>query len=68
MFGLGAMLVEFLLGLFVEGGIQVEEALQERGINLENIVLIGLAVAIGLCIVACCIGTVLFFVLNYTVQ
>ncbi len=61
MFGFGAHIVEFLLGLFVEGGEKVENALLERGINLENIVLIVLAVVIiaaMLCVVVGCIWAV----------
>ncbi len=69
MFGFGAAIVEFLLGLFVEGGEKVETALMERGINLENIVLVALAViviALVLCVAVGCIWAALSGVLTWT--
>ncbi|MBN2005961.1 MAG: hypothetical protein JXA21_21565 [Anaerolineae bacterium] len=61
MFGFENGIIEFLLGLVIEGGEKIETALLERGINLENIVLIVLAVLVilvVLCIAGACIWAV----------
>jgi len=55
--GLIVLAIEFVLGLFVEQGIKLETALQERG--LEWLVPVGLLVIGLFCLGVCCMTVIL---------